>query len=66
MKVTVKWRASGDPKMSIQIDAGTPVTAAAPMSGTFAGSPSTMTVGQSSWASWEIYADNVKLYNAWQ
>lgn len=62
--VTVKWRTTGSPHLSIQVDSGTAGTNTNDLP-TLSGSLATFTIGAGYSAS-EFYIDKVKVYNSWQ
>jgi hypothetical protein len=62
--VTCKWRTTGSPHLSIQIDTDTPVTSTSAL-GTFVGTISTLTITRD-YGYAGFYMDNLKVYNTWQ
>jgi hypothetical protein len=63
--VTVKWRTTGSPHLSIQVDSGTAGTNTNDLP-TLSGSLATFNIGQGVTTNNEFYIDKVKVYNSWQ
>jgi hypothetical protein len=64
-KITVRWRATGDPNLSITVDDGSEGTSNTDLP-TFSSAPNLLFIGNGSTTDGEMHVDNITIWDTWQ